>query len=158
MKVLHSSKKELGIPYLSLQVDSQTQIALPMENAQEVIVIPTESITPIPNMSNHIIGLLNQRSRIFWVIDLGRLLGVVLKPPESKQYNIAILKVSNIITGLMVEKIKGVVRIKEEQIESPIGVISPSITPYLKGCVMSSEGMLLILDAETIINSSILNE
>jgi twitching motility protein PilI len=157
MKVVNTTEKKLGIPYLNLQIDSQTQIALPMKNAQEVISIPKKRITPIPNMPKHIVGLLNQRSRLFGVIDLAQLLDVMYQSQITQQYHIAILKVAKVAVGLMVEKIQGVIRIQEKDIQSPIGVISSSITPFLKGCVMSSQGMLLILDAEAIIKFSVLN-
>lgn len=148
--------RQLGIPYLNLQVDSQTQIALPMENTQEVLTTNRGRITSIPNMAKSVIGLLNQRSRVFWVIDLAELLNLKSNSEEKQQYNIAIIKVGKIALGLAIEKIKGVIRIDYNQIKSPIGEISADLVPYLKGYVMYAENMILILDADAIINSPVL--
>jgi twitching motility protein PilI len=148
--------RELGIPYLNLQLDSQTQVGLPMENTQEVLTTNRGRITPIPNMAKSVIGLLNQRSRVFWVINLAELLGLKSTTEEKQQYNIAIIKVGKIALGLAIEKIKGVIRVDYNQIQSPLGEVSDDLIPYLKGYVMYAEHKILILDADAIINSPLL--
>lgn len=149
-------QKELGIPYLNLQVDFQTQVCLPMENTQEVLTMNKSRITFVPNMSKNVIGLMNQRSRVFWVIDLSQLLGLQSNIADKQQYNIAIIKVGNIALGLAIEKIQGVIRINDNQIQSPVNEVTADLIPYLKGCVKYVEKMLLILDAHAIIKSPFL--
>jgi twitching motility protein PilI len=153
IETLNQEKKELGIPYLKLQVDLQTPIALAMEDTQEVLTIPIRRITPIPNMGPKIVGLLNQRNRVFWVADLSLILGLSANRKEKQQYNIAIIKVGKVPLGLLVEEIKGVVRISKNKIQSPVGTVSPHLTPYLQGCLIARQEKLLILDAKAIINS-----
>lgn len=147
--------EELGKPYLKLQLDNQTQIALAMAYTQEVLTIPRERVTPIPNMPSSVIGLLNQRSRIFWLIDVSKMWGWESSLGERQQYNVAIIRFKNVALGLVIEEIKGVIRLPEEEIESPVGTISPELTPYLQGCVLQPEGMLLIIDPNAMINSPV---
>jgi positive phototaxis protein PixI len=148
-----AGKKKVGDPYLKFQLDLKTLGLLPLKEAQEVIVIPAKRITQIPNMDSHILGLLNQRNRVFWVIDLASLLGLPPLSPYLQQYNVAIIRVKDIPLGLVIQDIKGVLRFPLEEIQSPLGVVSTDFTPYLKGCVMDNDEILLVLDPESIINN-----
>ncbi len=147
------SKKKLGEPYLKLQLEAKTIALLPLKQAQEVIVIPAKRITQIPNMASHIWGLLNQRNRVFWGIDLANLLGLKPISPNLQQYNIAIIRVEEMSLGLIINEIQGVLRFNIDEIQSPLGVVSTNLAPYLKGCILDNSEVLLVLDPEAIINN-----
>ena len=151
-----SGQKVVGDPYLHLQVDSQTQILLPMVTTQEVLITPANRLTIMPNMLSCFLGLLNQRSRIFWIVDLGKLLALSPLNPDVQQYSVAIIRVGKKALGLAVEKIKGVTRFPAEKIESPFGTVEAGLIPYLKGCIPKDRQILLILDPEAILNAPIL--
>ena len=150
-------QKNLGDPYLRLQLDRQTQAVLPMEDTQEVLVVPVGRIMPMPNMPACVLGLLNQRSRVFWVIDLPQMLELQALDTEVQQYNLAIVRVGNIPLGLVVEKVKGVMRFTADLMQSPIGTVAPGLIPYLRGCLLQKTEVLLVLDAEAIVRSPILH-
>ncbi len=149
-------QKNLGDPYLRLQLDRQTQAVLPMEDTQEVLVVPVGRIMPMPNMPACVLGLLNQRSRVFWVIDLPQMLELQPLDTEVQQYNLAIVRVGNIPLGLVVEKVKGEMRFTADLMQSPIGTVAPGLIPYLRGCLLQKTEVLLVLDAEAIVRSPIL--
>ena len=150
--------KSSGEPYLRLQLDSQTQAVLPMGQAQEVLVLPAERITPIPNMPDCVLGLLNQRSRVFWGIDLPQLLGLSPLEPHAHQYNLAIINVEDVPLALAVGEVKGVMRIAPDGIRSPVGTVASSLAPYLRGYVLKEEEILLAVDAHSLIHSPILQD
>lgn len=152
-----SGQKAVGDPYLHLQVDSQTQILLPMVTTQEVLITPANRLTIMPNMLPCFLGLLNQRSRIFWIVDLGKLLALSPSNPDVQQYSIAIIRAGKKALGLAVEKVKGVTRFPPEKIESPFGTVEAGLIPYLKGCIAQDRQILLILDPEAILNAPILS-
>jgi positive phototaxis protein PixI len=151
-----SFQKAVGDPYLHVQIDSQTQILLPMATTQEVLITPASRLTIMPNMSPYFLGLLNQRSRIFWVIDLPKLLDLAPLKLDIQQYSIAIIRSGKMALGLAVEKVKGVTRFPTEKIQSPIGTVEPGLIPYLRGCIAQERQIFLILEAEAILNASIL--
>lgn len=153
---LKQEKEDLGLPYLILQVNSETQVALAMEDTQEVLTIPVNRITAIPNMSKEIVGLINQRNRVFWVADLALMLDLPLIRLEKQQYSIVIIKRGQNTLGLIVQEIKGVTRISKNIIQSPIGEVQSSLIPYLQGCLIYPKEKILILDAHSLINSPIL--
>ncbi len=148
--------KNNGEPYLRLQLDTQTQAILPMQFAREVMIVAASRLTMIPNMPLPILGLLNQRSRISWVVDLPQLLGMTPLSVNLQQYNLAITQMGNIPLGLAIPEIQGVIRIETEQIQSPIGTVTSHLVPYLQGCILQDQEVLLILDPEAIIRSPLL--
>ncbi|EHJ14247.1 hypothetical protein CWATWH0003_1080 [Crocosphaera watsonii WH 0003] len=149
-------QKKVGDPYLHLQIDHQTQILLPTLTTQEVLITDANRLTIMPNMPPYFLGLLNQRSRIFWIIDLGKFLALSPLKPDAQQYSIAIIRAGKKAIGLAVEKVLGVTRFPAEKIQSPIGAVKASLIPYLKGCITQEKQILLILDPEAILNAPIL--
>lgn len=146
----------IGDPYLKLRLSESVPVALPMEAAREVVVVPAEQITPIPNMPNCVLGLLNQRSRVFWVVDLSIMLGYAGITANSRQFNVVILQVGKVPLGLAVPIVQEVTRFAADIIQSPIGTVAPQIAPYLRGCLPEEQEILLVLDPDAIVNASVL--
>lgn len=148
------TQKQFGDAYLRLRLNRQTQAILPMSCIQEVLAVPAHRLTPMPNMPECILGLLNHRSRIFWAVDLPRLLGIETLVRETNPYRIAIARVGNAPLGLAVQEIAGAMRLEAEAIApSPSRQIAASLRPYLQGCVWESTAELLLLDVESILRS-----
>jgi positive phototaxis protein PixI len=144
------SESGITLPYLRFRLDPRTSALLSTANAREVLDIPMQRLTPIPNMSAHVLGLLNWRSRALWAIDLGQLLGLPPLAAETQQYHMAILRVGDNPFGLAVQEVEGVMRLSADDIQSPMGVISADLTAYLQGCVLQEKELLLVLDAAAI--------
>lgn len=156
-KDLDARSVRIQQPYLRLTISRDTHAALPMKNALEVLRIKRDRITPIPNMADCVFGLLNQRSRIFWVVDLSQLLEMQPIERSSQEYNLAIIRTLDAALGVVVPVIKGVTRFSLEDIQSPVGNVAPGLVPYLQGCVLEESQILLVLDAEAIINAPVLH-
>jgi positive phototaxis protein PixI len=102
-----------------------------------------------------VLGLMNWRSRIIWVIDLPRMLNLESEERRLKQYHIIVVRVESLLLGLVVYDIKGINKFMSEDIQSPVGQVASSLVPYLSGCVMQSEEILLVLDAVSLVKSQI---
>lgn len=152
-----TNKKNLGDTYLKFQFGQQTPAVLPMSRAQEVVVVPVHRLTPMPNMPAHVMGLLNRRSKVLWMIDLARMLGLPPVEINVQHYNIVIISNGSATFGLIVQVVEGVVRLTPESIQSPLGQVSSGLVPYLRGCVLQEQEILLVLDAEAIMNSPLLH-
>lgn len=142
--------------YLKFQLNQETAAVLSIKHTQEAIIVPVESVTAMPNMPACILGLMNWRSRIIWVIDLPRILNLASLDNRLRQYNVIVIRVESLILGLVVREIKGTTKFKADDVCSPIGQVASSLVPYLRGCVVQKEEILLFLDAEAIVQSSIL--
>lgn len=152
----HSSDSNLGDSYLKFQLNKQAAAVLLIKYTQEAIVVPVESITSMPNMPACVLGLMNWRSRIIWVIDLPRMFNLESLDNRFRQYNIIIIRVESVLLGLAVQEIKGTTKFIADEIRSPVGHIASSLVPYLRGCIVQNKEILLILDAQAIVQSSVL--
>ncbi|MBN3874249.1 chemotaxis protein CheW [Nostoc sp. JL33] len=150
------TQNNLADGYLKFQLNQQTTAVLSMRHTQEAIIVPVESITSMPNMPPSILGLMNWRSRIIWVVDLPRMLNLESLDYRLRQYNAIVIQVESLVLGLVVQEIKGTTKFIADAIHSPIGQVASSLVPYLSGCVVQQEEILLVLDAEAIVQSSIL--
>lgn len=153
----NQSQKAIGQAYLKFQLDTTTHAALSMDAAQEVLIVPASRLTFMPNMPSCVLGLLNQRSRVYWVVDLPKLLEMQPLPPDSQQYNMAIVRAGKATLAVAISNVRGVVRFQTEAIQSPIGTVAPGLTPYLRGLVPQGREVLLVLDPEAILNAAVLN-
>ncbi len=152
------NNQETTESYLKIQLDSQHQALFPMEYAQEVLVINSQRVTSIPNIPAHVIGLVNQRNRIHWLIDLSILLDLDFQARKLREYNVALIEFQNIAVGLVVQQIKGVVKITRDDIRSPREEISSPILPYLKGCVFKNDKSIYVLDPSALVESKLFNK
>ena len=142
--------------YLKFQLNQQTTAVLSMRHTQEAIIVPVESITSMPNMPPCILGLMNWRSRIIWVVDLPRMLNLESLDYRLRQYNVIVIQVESLVLGLVVQEIKGTTKFIVDDVHSPIGQVASSLVPYLCGCIVQEEEILLVLDGQAIVQSSIL--
>lgn len=149
---LEKVNKQVGDSYLSFYLNRQTPALLLMKYAQEVIVVSTNRLNPVPNMPKCVLGLLNRRSRVLWVVNLAQLLNLPVTDPIDRQYQIIILQVGKAKLGLVVQSIKGVAHFPHHSSEAPTEIFSP-IAPYISGYIPQENEMLIVLDAEKIASS-----
>lgn len=143
--------------YLKFQLDEQTHAILSMEHAQEVLTVPVGRITPMPNMPKCVLGLLNRRNRVLWVIDFAQMLKLQPLDINAQQYNMAIIRVGQVPLGLVVQKLKGVTRFTPDCIQFPQGLVTSNLAPYLHGYILQQKEILLVLNAKAIMHSPILH-
>lgn len=154
---LNQVDKTVGDAYLRFHLDQQTPAILSMEYAQEVLIVPVGRITPMPNMPKCVLGLLNRRNRVLWVIDLAQMLKLQPLDTNTQQYHTAIIKVGQIPLGFVVQEIKGVTRFTPDCIQFPQGFVTSGLAPYLHGYILQQQEVLLVLNAEAIMHSPILH-
>lgn len=147
----------LGEAYLKFLLDSQTPVVLPMKQVQEVLVLSANRLTPMPNMPACIVGLMNRRSRVLWVIDLTRLLGTPALDLNVQQHTLVIVRPGTISLGVVVQRVDGMVWMTPEQIQPPPSHVPSSLLTYLRGCVLQEQEVWFVLDAPTLLQSPVLH-
>lgn len=154
------SNRASGEAYLRFELCPQTSAVLFMRYVQEAMVLPARRLTPMPNMPACMLGLMNRRSRVLWVVDLAQMLGLGLLDANTQQYSLVLVQVGTIALGLAVQQVEGITWINPDRIQPTIGQVVPALVPYLRGCVVQQQEqkqeMLLVLDAEKIAQSPIL--
>ena len=150
-----SSPNNLVNSYLKFKLNQQTTAIVSTNYTQEAVSLPVESVTSMPNMLPCVLGLMNWRSQIIWVIDLPRMLNLESLDQRLRQYNIIVIQVESLLLGLVVHEIKGITKSMPDDIQSPVGQVASSLVPYLSGCVVQEAETLLVLDAQSIMHSPI---
>lgn len=123
-------------------------------------MLSTRRLTPMPNMPAPMMGLMNRRSRVIWVVDLAQLLELSILDSNIQQYTVILIQVGAVPLGLAVQQVEGMIRLQPDEIQSPVGQVSAALVPYLRGCALQQQEqkqeILLVLDAEAIIQAPIL--
>lgn len=142
--------------YVRFQIEIHTPAILSMEVVQEVLIVPISRITPMPNMPECILGLLNRRNRVLWVIDLAQVLSLQPVDANAQQYHMVIIRVDSFPLALVVQEVRGVTRFTPDCIQSPV-VGESNIIPYIDGWILQQQERLLVMNAKAIVTSSMLH-
>jgi positive phototaxis protein PixI len=143
--------------YLEFKLNQETGALLSINHIQEAISVTITSVTAIPNMPNCILGLMNWGSHIIWVVDLPKMFNLERFDHRLRQYNIIVIQIEAMILGLVVQEIQGTTKFTTDDIRSPLGQVASSLVPYLCGCIVQQDEILLVLDAKNILESNILH-
>ena len=154
-KLAIPDRQIIGDAYLKFQLAPRVPAVFAAAVVEEATVIPSGQVTAIPNMPACMLGLMNRRNRVLWIADLVRLLGIEGPKQPGRQYSTVIVKAGSSL-GLMVYDIEGIVHLKRETMQPPPTQVNPLLGPYLKGCAAQDDQMLLVLDAEAVLQSSAL--
>ena len=138
--------------YLRFSLGQQPAL-LPTRQVQEAIATPAASITPMPNMPPALLGLINRRSRVLWVVDLALLLGLPTAYPNSQQYHLVLLQVGTVTLGLRVSQIDGILSLPPQHLQPAPTHVPPGLVPFLRGCVLQEGEVLLGLDGEALLRA-----
>lgn len=60
--------------YFIVELHNDKQIAIPLDQVQEVMSINYIDICPIPGVKDSLLGVINQKGNLLWLVDLSRLL------------------------------------------------------------------------------------
>jgi positive phototaxis protein PixI len=152
----------IGDPYLRFQLTPEIPVLLSMERVQEALVVPANSISPLPNLPDFSIGLMNARDRVFLVIDLAQILGLPPLPINPQKYQVIVIQSSVMESadqeskkylGLAVRQVRGVARFETAQLQSLSGDFPSCLTSYLLGSFGEAAARILVLDTESIVNA-----
>lgn len=115
--------------YLSLG----EELALPATGIREVLSPAPERITPMPNASPRLLGVLNLRGQAIWVVDTGQLLGNPT-PLNTDRAEISVIAIEDqeVIVGLAVEQIVGMDWLNLDQIH-PCTAAPIAMSTFVKG-------------------------
>ena len=97
-------------------------------------VLTPQPITPVPNVPEHVQGVMNLRGRILPVIDLRtRFRLPPLSPEKRKLSRIVILDVDGVTAGLIVDSVSEVLRLPSALIEPSAGLLNAADPSCLSG-------------------------
>ena len=156
LKELFKGKLAPGDAYVKFQIASTVTALLSMKQVQESLIVETEQITPLPNMPEFTIGMINSRDRVFCLFDLALLFGLSSELANYRQYPIIVFQTigdPSIYVGLAVSQLQGIVRISNEQIQLADSSIDEKLMPYMMGMLKQEKTAIPILEFEDILRT-----
>ncbi|MDX2271405.1 MAG: chemotaxis protein CheW [Cyanobacteriota bacterium] len=77
--------------YFGVRVAGLVRLALPLTDVQSVLRIGSQEICPIPGIPAHVLGVINQRGALVWVLDLSQFLELAQRPTPSGSSFLAVV-------------------------------------------------------------------
>ncbi|WP_218079913.1 chemotaxis protein CheW [Anthocerotibacter panamensis] len=145
-----------GDLYLKFELGSGQQLAFPATGVLEVVELPTENITAMPNMHPLLMGTYNLRGEILWLVDLALLFQNTYLTVANGQYPVIVVQDEDAPVGLAVARICGMSWLDGERIQ-PVGQAPPAnLRPFVRGSFPQTDDDLasvLLLDPDTLVRS-----
>jgi positive phototaxis protein PixI len=107
--------------FLSLHLQDQQMVMLPLEQLTEVFNVSLTQIVPIPDVPSTVMGVCNWRGEVIWLVDLGSLLGFApLHQQGFRQtnYKVVLLQKQGEVLGLAVPKVGQIREYGENQVQN----------------------------------------
>jgi positive phototaxis protein PixI len=153
-----------GDLYLRFQLTPEIPALLPMARVQEALLVPATAISPLPNLPAFTIGIMNARDRVFWVVDLGQLLGLPPLPTNPREYQVVTIQLAETkpesidaadsatepSLGLAVGRVRGVARFESQHLQPSATDVPECLQPHLLGCFIEADRQILVLNPATI--------
>lgn len=144
-----------GELHLRFLVTSGDEFALPALGIREILAPSPERMTPIPNVSPLLLGILNLRGQAIWVADIGQFLGEAPLNTDRSEIPVITIEAQEMMIGLAVDQVVGMDWLSLEQIHPPTTVPS-SMAPFLRGewIINETSHRLRLLDYLAILRSA----
>ena len=123
--------------------------AFPIDQTREIVEL--QSITPTPEVPDHIVGVTNLRGQIIPIVDLQR----VLTPgaPATPSRHAVVVDVDGQLTGCLVDSVTRVVRLPQSEIQPADDVLNQENARSVDGFARYEDTILIVLDASKVIAS-----
>lgn len=107
-------------------------------------------ITRVPHTPDYITGVINLRGSVLPVVDLKERLDLPAQT-HTDHTRIIIVKIDEIIVGMVVDAVSEVLAIDQENIESPDAVVGGVAANFISGVGKLDNRLLILLNLEMII-------
>lgn len=119
-------------------------------HVQEIILIG--QVTEIPNVPECVCGLINLRGHIIPIIDLRVQFGQA-QCGRRDDSRIVVLNVGDKTSGIIVDEVEEVLRVRGDQIQSATGMTGIG-NEYVRGLIKLKKRLLIFLNAENILDTN----
>lgn len=121
-----------------------------VEIGKVVEIIYWKKMTPVPGAPSVIEGVIDLRGEVVPVLDLKKLL-LPYTDPSSSPRHIVIVSVHEKVIGFVVDEVRAVLRLEEEEIHPP-----PSFggSAFVRGVCRVDDRLIFLLDLESLIGVS----
>lgn len=116
-------------------------------------IIKMEDITVIPNVEDHIKGVINLRGKIIVILSLAKKLNLQQKDSD-KDTRIVIIEIGDTVVGMIVDSVEEVLRVTTDKISATPDMISKDINQeYLQGVCILDKRLIILLDLTKLVST-----
>jgi purine-binding chemotaxis protein CheW len=139
--------------YLTFAIGRE-EYGLPVLKVREIIKVM--DITHVPQVADHVLGVINLRGKVIPVIDLRRKFGF---PPQDHTERTCIivadvvLPAATVMMGVVVDSVSEVVNVAAAEIEEAPDFGGQQINDYLLGLAKVKGGVKILLDLDRVLGS-----
>ena len=146
MKLDDVSKHDELIQLVSFVLSGE-EYGVEVLKVREIIRMPT--ITKMPNVPQHVEGIINLRGKVIPIISMRSRFNL-MESEDSSQTRIIIMEVCGSLTGFIVDSVSEVIRIHSNEIQPPPPmVLSGSIgQEFITGVFNHADRLLIIMDID----------
>lgn len=146
VKVESGTKHDELIQLVSFMLANE-EYGVEVLKVREIIRMPT--ITKMPNVPQHVEGIINLRGKVIPIISMRRRFNL-MESEDSSQTRIIIMDVAGTLTGFIVDAVSEVIRIHSSEIQPPPSmVMSGGIgQEFITGVFNHAERLLIIMDID----------
>ncbi len=122
-------------------------------------IVRAGTITMIPNAPEFLRGVINLRSKIVCVIDLGKRFQMKREDDEHVSKHILIAEIGEGTFGLLVDEVTDVLRLPRENMKAPPEMLTKKIgAEYLKSIGIRGEKLIIFLNLANVLSEKELIE
>lgn len=152
--------------YFRIQLRQSVHLALPLESVAEVMTLAVSEICPVPGVTSALLGVVNQRGQLLWVLELADLLSDLLGlAPSPVQYRrrdrLTLLVIHPKSAGetiahaaprlaCVVSALKGIVSLNPEKFNPIPATFSPAFSAFLAGLIETEDLPVAVLNVSAI--------
>ncbi|MEI6205638.1 MAG: chemotaxis protein CheW [Desulfuromonadales bacterium] len=146
VKIDDSAKHDELIQLVSFLLADE-EYGVEVLKVREIIRMPT--ITRMPNVPNHIEGIINLRGKVIPIVSMRRRFNL-MENDNNNQTRIIIMDVAGNLTGFIVDAVSEVIRIHSSEIQPPPSmVLSGGVgQEFITGVFNHGERLLIIMNVD----------
>lgn len=157
-----------GRSYLRFSLTEELRLLVPMQYVHESLIVPAKQITALPNMPGPVMGLMSTREQVFCLIDFPLLLGYRTGIRVLRTYHVIVVHLSEhlpsgeahdpVLLGLAVNKIQGVSRFGDEQLQGLDSQVPLHLKPYVIGSSLLDGQVAYVINPQSILQANALRQ
>jgi len=122
---------------------------------QEIILLGC--ITQVPEVPDHVLGVINLRGNVIPILNLRRRFGMPDQPAEDET-RIVVMNLNGRTVGVVVDGVSEVLRLSLDDISPPPPSLSGAGKEYINGLAHNGERLLILLNMARLLGGNELGE
>ena len=151
--------------YFHIELRQSVQVLLPLESTAEVISLTVGALCPIPGVPPALLGVVNQRGRLLWVVELSDLLGLAPSPrrlQSQDKLTLVVLTASSAHStagqesrqlGCVVSTLKGIVPLEPAKFKPVSARLSPTLGSFLSNMAEIGQSPVAVLNTDAVLTA-----